>query len=365
MINLLSKEERELIEVARYLPSVSIIIPFEPKAALKTNLAYQLKVILGKIETALLSNYPAEKAQPVINKLQQLIVELNYDTYKKSIAIYVSPLIQKVFYLDVPVKEKVVIDESFEIRDLVYNRKKAQQYIVMVLSTDHVRAFHHNNTEWIRLELNEPADAENYRNDPPERISNFSDPAERKEILLDKFIQHADNNLSSLLRELGLPVFILGTERVLGHFKKMTVNSRHIVGFVHGNYEDATINELQHVIKPQVHEWEKKKQSQLFEQLESAMSAKKLAIGVRQVWQASSQKNTRLLVVEKEYIMAAEHGAEPGIIYPKEQVSLNSFHIKDAVDDIIEKVLLNGGDVEFVENGSLRNYEHIALIQYY
>lgn len=365
MINLLSKEERELIEVARYLPSVSIIIPFEPKAALKTNLAYQLKLILGKIETALLSNYPAEKAQPVINKLHQLIAELNYDTYKKSIAIYVSPLMQKVFYLDVPVKEKVVIDESFEIRDLVYNKKKIQQYIVMVLSADHVRAFHHNNKEWRILEMNDPADAESYRNDRPEKISNFSDPAERKEILLDKFIHHADNNLTSLLKELNLPVFILGTERVLGHFRKMTVNSRHIAGFIHGNYEDATINELQHVIQPQVNDWEKKKQMHLFEQLENAMSAKKLAIGVRQVWQASTQKNSRLLVVEREFIMAAEHGAEPGIIYPREQVSMNSFHIKDAVDDIIERVLLSGGDVEFVENGSLRKYEHIALIQYY
>jgi hypothetical protein len=365
MINLLSTEERELIEVARYLPSVSIIVPFEPKVALKTNLAYQLKVMLGKIETALLSNYPADKAQPVINKLQQMIADLNYDTHKKSIAIYVSPIMQKVFYLDVPVKEKVVIDESFEIRDLIYNKKKAQQYLVMVLSANHIRAFYHNNTSLTRLELNEPADAESYRNDVPERVSNFSDPEQRKEILLDKFMHHADNNLSALLKEFNLPVFVLGTERVLGHFKKITANNIHIARFIHGNYEDATINELQHVIQPQVNEWEKKKQSLLFEQIEDAMSAKKLAVGIKEVWQAASQKNAKLLVVEKDFIMAAEHGAEPGIIYPKEQVSLNSFHIKDAVDDIIEKVVLNGGNVEFVENGSLGNYEHIVLIKYY
>ena len=45
--------------------------------------------------------------------------------------------------------------------------------------------------------------------------------------------------------------------------------------------------------------------------------------------------------------------------------SNNPFYIKDAVDDIMEKVLQNGGDVEFVENGVLKDYERIALIQYY
>jgi hypothetical protein len=36
---------------------------------------------------------------------------------------------------------------------------------------------------------------------------------------------------------------------------------------------------------------------------------------------------------------------------------------KDAVDDVIEKVLANGGDVEFVDN--LKDYNRIALIDCY
>ena len=40
-------------------------------------------------------------------------------------------------------------------------------------------------------------------------------------------------------------------------------------------------------------------------------------------------------------------------------------YIKDAVDDVIEKILEAGGDVEFVEPGILESYNHIALIQYY
>jgi hypothetical protein len=39
-------------------------------------------------------------------------------------------------------------------------------------------------------------------------------------------------------------------------------------------------------------------------------------------------------------------------------------HIHNAIDNIIETVLENGGDIESVENGSLDNYEHIVLLQY-
>ena len=35
------------------------------------------------------------------------------------------------------------------------------------------------------------------------------------------------------------------------------------------------------------------------------------------------------------------------------------------VDDVIEKVLENGGDVEFVDEGLLKQYDHIALISFY
>ncbi|MEI8059611.1 MAG: hypothetical protein WCG67_05590 [Ferruginibacter sp.] len=40
-------------------------------------------------------------------------------------------------------------------------------------------------------------------------------------------------------------------------------------------------------------------------------------------------------------------------------------YIKDAVDDVMEKVLENGVDVEFVDDGVLKDYHRIALIKYY
>ena len=121
------QKEKELLEVDNYLPSVSIILPFEPKMSAKTELEYQLKRVIEKVERELMKNYVDEKARLVTDKLKNLVKTLDYSTYKRSIAIFVSPLLEKMYYLDIPVEEKIIIDESFEIRDLVYIKKRDTQ----------------------------------------------------------------------------------------------------------------------------------------------------------------------------------------------------------------------------------------------
>jgi hypothetical protein len=72
-----------------------------------------------------------------------------------------------------------------------------------------------------------------------------------------------------------------------------------------------------------------------------------------------------LLLVEKDFIYPAHQGAEPDSVYKEDLNMNNPFYIKDAVDDVMEKVLAAGGDVEFVSNGALKDYGHIALIRFY
>ena len=119
------------------------------------------------------------------------------------------------------------------------------------------------------------------------------------------------------------------------------------------------------ILEPYVSDWKNVKKEDMLHKLSDARGAKKLAIGIEDVWKEASRKKGRLLVVEKNYMYPAHHGSEPDIIYHEDHETENNFYIKDAVDDIIEKILENGGDVEFVDEGVLNDYSHIALIQYY
>jgi hypothetical protein len=365
MNKVVTPEIREVIEAVHYRPAVSIIVPFEPKMNLKTELAHTLKTAADKVERELMENYPSEMGQLVMQKLKTIIKTLNYNTNKKSIAIYVSPVFEKVLYLDIAVEEKIIVDESFEIRDLVYSKKQLHKYLVLLLSGKESRIYLGNTATFVRIVSNTPESIYAYVNDAPEKVANFSDMSERKEIMMEKFLHHIDNSLDIILNAYHLPLFILGTDRILGHFKKLTKHTAAVIEYIQGNYEEASPAELQKILGSYISDWKKVKQTDLMNQLEEAAGKKKLASGIKDVWKEAMNQKGRLLVVEKNYMYAAQHGSKDDVIYKATEPYNKFSYIKDAVDDVMEKVLENGGDVEFVDEGVLKDHHHIALVLYY
>jgi hypothetical protein len=79
------------------LPRISIVIPFEPKMNKAEGLLNILTIAAEKTENELRKKYPTEKVMPVIIKLRKLIKAIHYESHNKSIAIFVSPLTEKVY----------------------------------------------------------------------------------------------------------------------------------------------------------------------------------------------------------------------------------------------------------------------------
>ena len=361
----ITNDIKDMIETVHFRPSVSVIMPFDPKMGLQSEIAYALKIATDKVQKELEENYPGEMSVLVTQKLRSLVKNLNFNTHKKSIAIYVSPVFEKVLYLDIPVEEKIIIDDSFEIRDLVYSKKQLHKYLVLVLGGRDCRIYLGNTNTFVRIVSNTPESIEAYVNDIPERVANFSDVSARKEIMMDKFLLHIDNSLDIILNAYQLPLFVMGNDRLLGHFKNITKHARRISEFIHGNYGDATPEKLKATLAPHIHNWQQVIQRDLLNQIEEAAGRKKLAAGMREVWTEALHRKGRLLVVEKDFMYAAQHGSRQDIIYPLTEPYNRFSYIKDAVDDVIEKVLENGGDVEFVDSGVLKDYDRIGVIKYY
>jgi hypothetical protein len=268
-------------------------------------------------------------------------------------------------YLEIPVEEKIIIDESFEIRDLVYSKKQLHKYLVLQLSSKGSRIYLGNSSTFVRIVSGTPESVFTDVYELPETVANFSDKTDRKEIILHKVLHHTDNTLDIILNAYHLPLFVLGTERTLGHFKNITKHENNIIEYVHGNYEESTLPELNEILEPYVTDWKQVMQKDLLKQMEEAINKKKLALGMKDVWREAMNRNGRLLIVEKNYVYAAEHGSADEIIYKATEPYNKFSYIKDAVDDVMEKVLENGGDVEFADTGLLNHHQHIALVQYY
>ncbi len=365
MNTIITPEIREVTSAVHYRPAISIIIPFEPKAISRHELEHSLKIIIHRVQQELRNNYPDEIYLAVIQKLNALVKTLDYSTLKKSVAIYVSPVFEKVLYLDIAVEEKVVVDESFEIRDLVYSKKQLHKYLVLLLSSNESKIFIGNADSFVKIASNIPVSLYSNNWDTAEKTGNFTSASAFREIEMEKFLHYNDNELEGILNVHNLPLFVLGTKRVLGHFNSITKHKAAVAEYIYGNYEETTLPDLRNILLPYIDHWKKVQQENILNKLEEAAGNKRLAVGMKDVWHEAMGRKGRLLVVEKDFMYAAEHGANEDVIYKAEEPFNKFSYIKDAVDDVMEKVLENGGDVEFVDKDVLKNYQHIALIQYY
>jgi len=194
-------------------------------------------------------------------------------------------------------------------------------------------------------------------------VANFTDSKTIKEMSLVKFLHYIDNGLSSILNAYPLPLFIMSTEKTMGYFKKLTRHQQHITGFAHGNFDNATESDLQKALVPLIQNWKLLNEKYLFNKLIAAQNECRLAVGIYDVWKQANRKHGQLLVVEKDFNCPAFVSAKGETIFYNSDKKNSECIAKDAVDNIIERVLENGGDVEFVDE--LKEYNHIALIEYY
>jgi hypothetical protein len=338
-------EESHLTEPKEHFPSVSVVLPFEPKMTAKTELEYRQKAVVSKIEKELMANYPSGRALPVIKKLQQLCKNLNYATHKQSIALFVSPDTEKIVYLNIPVEEKVVVDAPFHIRDLVNCKQQAVEYLVFLLSARQSKMYLGNKGGLRLIKSNTPENVYAYLNEVPEKTANFSDPSSRRETMLDKFLLHMDEGLSVMLKAYLRPVFVIGDSRVAGHFAKITRHGKNIAAYIHKNCQDSSEEELKSSLQPYIADWMEVRQQNILRQVEDAVNTGKGVFGIEDVGKTAKYRNNRLLVVEKGFTAPGQLGS-PAMGESKESIS--AFYIGDAVDSIMQQVLENGGDVEWV-----------------
>lgn len=333
-------------ENTKNLPCILLITPFEPVMSLKSDLAYKLSNAMSRIENQLQKDDPEEKYLSVLKKVQKAIKELNYNTHKKSIAVFVSHTIEKVYYLDMPVEEKIFIGNSFHIRNVVTSKKEIHKYLVVVLGHKFTKIYLGNKEKFIALLANEPEKSKTSK-------SGTNDKERQEEFLLNQFLKYSDNGLSLLLQTHQYPLFIMGNEKIIERFKTITQNKEKVIEYITGHFEEKASPELQKMMEPYVSDWKRIIQTDLLRQINGARINKKLATGIKEVKKAVSHTDVRMLVVEKDFADPVEETCWLGTMFKKEQVRKNKFSFKDTVDEVIEKVLDRGGNIEFVDNGLL------------
>jgi len=330
-------------------PSVTLLLPYDPKMMPRQETDRLLRNALATAEKKLLAAHPAESALPILRKLQQLIRTLNSSTHKASVAIFVADQLSKVLYLDMAIEEQVLVDEPFLLRDIADHKAGSRDFLVMLLSARESRMYLNDAKGLKLIKSNSPQNVYAYLNEVPERSGNFSDPDNRREVMLNKFLHHMDQGLGAVLKVYPLPVFVIATDRVGGHFARLTQHGHQVAGYIHKDGIDVRESDLKTMLEPYLADWRATKSQMLLRQLEKAAQAGKLACGIHEARKAASCRNTRLVII-------GEEECHPGS---------TGFYSAGGIDDLVEKVLEGGGEIEKMDGRLLGDYGPVAVIKYY
>ncbi|WP_432714311.1 hypothetical protein [Pedobacter sp.] len=363
MKRFMTPEIKEIIETAHFRPSISLIMPFIAKINLEPEWGHSFKIAVEKVKLELKNNYSKEITQLMIMKLKAAIDNVDVKTPKKGVAIYVSSVFEKIVYLDVKVQERIVIDESFAIRDLIYSKKQSAKYLLLLLSVKRFSIYHGNLNQLTKIGTRIPEFIYAYIDEWPENVAHLTDIKDHKQIVIENFLRHIDIDLGRVIYNYDLPVFLMGAEKLISQFKRISKHLDAIAGYINGNYDNMTFAELEEILKSNLEEWQRKKDSIAVNTMDTADRKHKLVKGINPVLEAVRNNIGKKVYVESTFIYQPQRGLKWDLKERSQKPENGMSYIRDAVDKIIEKVIVNGGDVDFVCPDSLKNYEHIALVK--
>ena len=99
----------ESTEVAEDVPCISLLIPFNAKVNRKATFSHFLNAIANREIERVAAIYPREKALPVITKFRKVVDQIDYlKHHNKSLAIIVSPLVEKVYFFNYTDADSVI-----------------------------------------------------------------------------------------------------------------------------------------------------------------------------------------------------------------------------------------------------------------
>ena len=360
---------------------ISICVPLEEGFANNKKNEISLKNAFKEAKEKL-ENFK-EVTDPKIKKkaaenLNELIENYDFHSGGGTFVAFVSENTWTFYQLPFEVKRKVIVDDTFEVKDIIFTVNRLTTYYVLQLSLNGSILYYGIENKITRdPEFIHQSFKDEYKDikiSVSVYQSNIRGGDDTKKITEARklYFKRLSEKLQEYLKpDQTTPIFVLGTEKNIGYFRNATKLGKQIAEWIPGNYERLSEGQLSKFIWPYVVEWlEKRRKYFLEEQLSKAIATRKFVQGIADVWTAAVNYNIFILGVEKGYVQKAYTlRDDPYRILFEEPEDFSpekyDYH-PDIIDDIIEYVLSKKNtEVVFVSPGDLKDKKRIVAITHY
>ncbi|MFZ4635327.1 MAG: hypothetical protein ACOYNO_14070 [Saprospiraceae bacterium] len=348
---------RQLLDQTDDTWCVSIILPTAKGFQDHKMTDATLKGAFREAEKAL-SDKGAEKhtIQQLMEKLDGLAEGVDFASSEEGLGFFVNDQLAEKVDFSFPVDHKVVVDTSFEVRDLVYGAGTLEEYFVLMLNRHESKLYyalgkkmwdvgkHHADLKDLYVDAEWIFDKGNGDNDA-----------------FHTYLRQMDKNLGQYLNHRKLPVVVGGPEEAVQYFFNQSRHAEQLKGRIHGSFDAEPDAKLHEALEPILKSIRNAHAEGMKARLAEAEGHHKASQGVGNVWPLAMEGRVESLLVERGHRQTAYvHNNELHIDAPTDGAYVL---VEDAVDDLIEMVLKTHGQVFFLPMGTFEP-KVAALLRY-
>jgi hypothetical protein len=327
----------------RCYPSITMLLNTTPGVELTSAEHNTARLLLQQVDDRLDGDVSDALRRSLTDRLAAIVDEHAAELSTQSLAVFVSPAYSAAVRLANAVEERVTIDDTFTTRDLIADLTRTAAYSVFTISERIARRFVGDRRRLVEV------------HDSPWPLVRDGDQS------LAAWTRTLDAHLRAERGADPLPTVIAGVHRSI---RQLAPGLTDQIGVIPGNHDRSTAEELRLAAWPLVDGWLTADAiRRALDHLDEAVSTRRYAEGIHEVWALGHDGRIATLVVESGYTLPARID-ENNQLHPADDAEHPDVN-DDVVDDVMEVVLLRGGSIVVVDDGVLHDHQRIAAVLRY
>lgn len=353
--------------------AVSILLPTHRTFPDNKQDAIKLKNMVADARTRLLTRPDKQDGEAILQAIEQKISDHNHNYNLDGLGIFANREEVTLVNFPFPVKEQLVIDDAFAIRDLIREINGAVHYRVLVISRSDARLLEGFNNHFVhefddRTELRTGSfPMENSLLFTVKGLNRAQVPDEAA--TLKEFFNRVDKSLQEIQNrpdQERLPVILIGDARNVAFFKEVCDQPSDIVGEITTVPDlkipaEKMIVEVQELVSAQ----RKLRAETALQHIAQARNNHQLLTDPSTIYRAIDAGNVARLFVRQGYICPGVIDTEQKIVTLLEngaegEVASNTV-TDDAVGVLIELTMRKKGEIHFLSAEQLGDEAPLSL----
>lgn len=348
--------------------AISILLPTHRTFPDNKQDAIALKNLVKEAEDRLNTRSDKRETEVIIDAINKKIDDLNHNYNLDSLGIFANRHDVIVARFPFTAQARVIIDDTFAVRDLVREINDAVHYHVLIISRTSARLIEAFNDRPIReFDSQTALQAGSFPAENPflfaakglDRAQIPNEAANLKEFFnrVDKSLQEIQNNLGNDR----LPVIIVGDTRNVSFFKEVCDQPSDIIGTV-TSVSDLKVaaEKIIPEVLPVLAEYRLNRAQTALQHLAQARNAHQLLTDYSTIFRAIAEGNAARLFIRQGFIQPGVIDFDKKIVVIHEDAT-SSAVTDDIVDTFIELVMQQGGEICFLSAEQLGEEKPLSL----